>query len=71
VLSSFPDLLSGSLTKLSPSISSKDAAGGVNIATGQGDFWWLGTQAFGGQAGNNGVQREVKDGQGSKGNDLT
>ena len=43
----------------------------VNSAMGQGDFWWLGTQAFGGQAGNNGVQRVVTDGQGSKGNGLT
>ena len=39
----------------------------VNIARGQGDFWWLGTQAFGGQAGNNEVGRVETDEQGNKG----
>eukprot|EP00090_Calanus_glacialis_P025896 TRINITY_DN40626_c0_g1_i8.p1 TRINITY_DN40626_c0_g1~~TRINITY_DN40626_c0_g1_i8.p1 ORF type:complete len:344 (-),score=89.29 TRINITY_DN40626_c0_g1_i8:29-1060(-) len=38
----------------------------VHSAKGQGDFWWLGTQAFGGQAGNNGVERVKNDDQGSK-----
>ena len=43
----------------------------VHSAKGQGDFWWLGTQAFGGQAGNNGVERVKNDDQGSKGNVIT
>ena len=43
----------------------------VNSTRGQGDFWWLGTQAFGGQAGSIGGKRVENDQQGSKGNVLT
>ena len=43
----------------------------VNSTKGQGDFWWLGTQAFGGQAGSIGGERVENDQQGSKGNVLT
>ena len=43
----------------------------VSFVQVQGDFRWLGTKAFGGQDGNNGVERVENDGQGSKGNVLT
>ena len=43
----------------------------VNSANGQVDLWWLGTQAFGGQTGNNGVERVENGEQGNKGNILT
>ena len=43
----------------------------VHSVKGQGDLWWRGTEAFGGQAGNNGVERVENDGQGSKGNVLS
>ena len=43
----------------------------VSFVQVQGDFWWLGTEAFGGQDGNNGVERVQNGGQGSKGNGIT
>ena len=43
----------------------------VSFVQVQGDFWCLGTQAFGEQAGNNGIKRVENDEQGSKGNFLT